>query len=476
MDADGSNIQRLTNVSNALDWSPDWSPDGRRIAFARSYSSPTWRSEIWLINPDGSNAHRLGNVEGQGLDWSPDGSRIAYFNYVEDGGDIWVMDADGSYPMKLTDHPAEGWWPKFSPDGRQIAFQSKRDGNHEIYVMNSDGSNLMRLTNHPADDEDPNWSPDGKVIAFISIRDGHYEVYTMNADGSNQTRITATNGKAIDPDWRPVLKQPSAIKALNTRQDDFSILKGSYLGQKPPGMTPEIFAPGIVSSKDFIEMGCTWSPDLTKFYFARSETSESSSNVAIWCVREEGDVWTEPRVVSFSGVYRDFGPFVPPDGKHLIFFRMDNKENKTRMGSWVVDRTGNSWGEPRFFNEAYCLITHDFRTFYFTTERSEETSKDIGQMKFDNGVFSDPIKLPGELNTTEWEAHECISPEGSYMLFDRVKSTFVSFLRDDGTWSRGNDLGRPYRMPAISPDGKYLFFESNGDIYWVDAKIIEGLK
>jgi len=262
----------------------------------------------------------------------------------------------------------------------------------------------------------------------------------------------------------------------HAQQDDFLVLKGPYLGQKPPGTIPEKFAPGVVSSKDRIEMGCAWSPDLKEFYFARSETPELSSNWAIWCIREEDGVWTEPEVVSFSGVYRDFGPFIPPNGKYLIFFRQNNKDNKTRMGSWIVDRTRNTWSEPRFFHDAYCLITSDFRTFYFTTDESKQTSKDIGQMNFNNGVFSDPVKLPGQLNTAEWEGHAFISPDGSYMLFDRVKSTFVSFLRDDATWSRGYDLGRKYHVPTISPDGKYIFFEFQGDIYWVDAKIIDELK
>jgi len=228
MNADGSNIQRLTNATNTLDWSPDWSPEGSKIVFARSYATPVWRSEIWLINPDGSNLHRLGNQDGQGPDWSPDGSKITYFNYVEGGGDIWIANADGSNPIKLTDHPAEDWWPKLSPDGSKIAFQSKRYGNHEIYVMNSDGSNPTRLTNNSADDEDPNWSPDGTKIAFISMRDGHYEIYTMNADGSNQTRITTTNGHAIDPDWKPIAN-PTSVKesrqSFNSLPEKFELFQ-----------------------------------------------------------------------------------------------------------------------------------------------------------------------------------------------------------------------------------------------------------
>jgi len=262
----------------------------------------------------------------------------------------------------------------------------------------------------------------------------------------------------------------------NAQQDEFPVLKGPYLGQKPPGMTPEVFAPDVVSKNDFIAMGCTWTPDGKEFYFARSETSDLSSNWSIWSTRRKDGVWSKPQMVAFSGVYRDLVPFITPDGKYMIFYRMSSQKNETRQGSWIVERKGEAWSEPRFFVDAYCLTTEDFRTFYFTTERSEETSKDLSQMIFDNGVFSEPMKLEGELNSKEWEAHGSISHDGSFMLFDRIKSTFVSFRKDDGTWSRGYDLGGKFHIPSVSPDGKYLFFESNGDIYWVDAKLIEELK
>ena len=117
MNADGSKIHQLTTGDNRYDWSPDWSPDGSRIVFARSFTTPIWRSEIWEVKPDGSDLRQLGNVNGQGPDWSPCGAKIVYFNYEEEGGDIWVMHADGTNPVKLTDHSAEDWWPKWSPNG-----------------------------------------------------------------------------------------------------------------------------------------------------------------------------------------------------------------------------------------------------------------------------------------------------------------------------------------------------------------------
>ena len=77
-----------------------------------------------------------------------------------------------------------------------IVFSSIRDGNEEIYVMNADGSNQINLTDNPARDIIPSWSPDGTMIAFSSDRSGNDEIYVMNADGSNQ--INLTNAPATD--------------------------------------------------------------------------------------------------------------------------------------------------------------------------------------------------------------------------------------------------------------------------------------
>jgi len=268
----------------------------------------------------------------------------------------------------------------------------------------------------------------------------------------------------------------SAALSINAQQTDFPKLTGPYLGQKPPGMTPEIFAPGFVSSTDFIEQGCTWSPDLKECYFSRSETSAWGSNMAIWFTREVNGVWTEPRLAPFSGVYRDGRPFMTRDGKHMIFYRSSNAKNKTAQGTWVAERMGAGWSEARLFVDAYNLNTNDFKTFYFTTEKDENGNRDIGGMQYENGAFSEAMKLEGELNTKAYEAHGAISPAGDFILFDGDKHTFVSFRQDDGIWSRGIDLNTSYVMPAFSPDGKYIFFKRGNDIYWISAKIIDVLR
>ena len=102
--------------------------------------------------------------------WSRDGRTIVFVSWRDGNGEVYAMDADGSAPRNLTQHPAKDVRPAWSPDGRRIAFVSRRDGNSEIYVMNADGSGKRNLTRNRASDDYPTWSPDGRRIAFLRGR------------------------------------------------------------------------------------------------------------------------------------------------------------------------------------------------------------------------------------------------------------------------------------------------------------------
>src|SRR4051812_15339516 len=189
------------------------SNDGQ-IAFERRVTGTD--HEIFSVAPTGGLTTNL--TQNGALDkdpaWSPDGTKIAFSSNRGGSFDIWVMNADGGAPVRVTTGPeadaAIDREPAWSPDGTKLAFSSNRDGDDEIYVMNADGSGAQQLTFNDltlssvsgltlayGHDREPSWSPDGNKIAFASdrITDRRYDVYVMNADGSGQTNLTpSSNG------------------------------------------------------------------------------------------------------------------------------------------------------------------------------------------------------------------------------------------------------------------------------------------
>ena len=129
-------------------------------------------------------------------------SKIAFSSSRDGNYEIYVMDADGSNQINLTNKSAnKNMWPSWSPDGSKISFHSERD-TAGIYVMDADGSNQTKLTNN-INEFFTSWSPDSSKIAFAANRDGSWDIYVMDADGSNQTRLTNNSATDWDPSWSP---------------------------------------------------------------------------------------------------------------------------------------------------------------------------------------------------------------------------------------------------------------------------------
>jgi Tol biopolymer transport system component len=178
------------------------SPKGL-IAFA-SNRGGQW--DIWVMQADGSNPVNLTNdkAEDDFPAFSPDGKRIVWTKGGHGpSGELWVMNVDGSGKKQLTFDAYSDLYPSWSPDGRQIAWRSLRKSNGDIYVMNADGTDVRRLTSDPADDFAPAWSPDGGSIAFTSLRRRDAAVWVMNPDGSDQLQLTRNGMHAGIPSWSP---------------------------------------------------------------------------------------------------------------------------------------------------------------------------------------------------------------------------------------------------------------------------------
>ncbi|MDE0040801.1 MAG: hypothetical protein OXT74_02090 [Candidatus Poribacteria bacterium] len=180
-----------------------------KIAFT---STRGGNPDIYVMDADGGNPRRVTthDAEDGNPTWSHDGSKIAFVSNRNGGYiQIWVIDADGKNPIRLTD----GVWdqhPAWSPDGKRIAYDvllnpwDAGKWNRTIYVTDSDGRNIRQLIKEPAYDTHPSWSPDSKRIIFSSSReDGTVEIYVMEADGRNQKRLTYNFGDNRHPTWSP---------------------------------------------------------------------------------------------------------------------------------------------------------------------------------------------------------------------------------------------------------------------------------
>jgi hypothetical protein len=176
---DGSAFQSITPGS-----APAWSRDGARLAYDCA-------QDICVINADGSGLARLtfdgGNHQPS---WSPDGLKIAFARTRGGVSDLYVMAASGSGALRWTQGVGFVGSPAWSPDGTKIAFDCRVDaGNDDICVVNADGTGFARLTINPARDYGAAWKPDGSTLAFATTRYGADEIALMSLTGGSVTRI-----------------------------------------------------------------------------------------------------------------------------------------------------------------------------------------------------------------------------------------------------------------------------------------------
>jgi Tol biopolymer transport system component len=203
--ADGGHIKRIIPCDRyEFAGDPAWSPDGERIAFV---SSEAHYATIYVAKADGTDVQQLtgGETTDRHPTWSPDSSQIAFESNRSGKWEIYAMDADGSGVRQLTSDEHTLYQPAWSPDGSKIALTRSYDSaKRDICVMNADGSGLQQLTDDPSSDGSPDWSPNGRMIAFSSDRTGDHDIYVMKADGSNLRRLTHSEAFEQCPVWCPV--------------------------------------------------------------------------------------------------------------------------------------------------------------------------------------------------------------------------------------------------------------------------------
>jgi Tol biopolymer transport system component len=195
-------LRNLTDHPSANRFA-DWSSDSERILFT---SNRGGNPAIFIVNiKSGEEVQLTGDEYASALAmWSPDGTKIAFTSDLSGDVEVYVMDNDGGNITCLTETEGFDGFPVWSPDGSTIAFLTYRDDDAEIYAMDADGSNERNLTNNPAQDSngaDFFWSPDGSQILFNTDRDGDFEIYIMDADGSHPTNLSNNLAEDVTPTW-----------------------------------------------------------------------------------------------------------------------------------------------------------------------------------------------------------------------------------------------------------------------------------
>jgi dipeptidyl aminopeptidase/acylaminoacyl peptidase len=205
VNADGSDNRQLTRSGAGFDFKPTWSPDGKQLAFqtTRGARPPSGETNIFVINADGSGARQLTTPSnfrygGSSPDWSPDGTRIAFGS----PRGLALIDPSGG-PVTLVGVPGDA--PSWSPDSSKIAYiaptGTDQPTNQDVYIVSPSGSKLRRLTREPGLEFPGPWSPDGKRLAyFVQVR-GSGHTIIVNSDGSHAAQVTRGVGTQFPSDW-----------------------------------------------------------------------------------------------------------------------------------------------------------------------------------------------------------------------------------------------------------------------------------
>jgi hypothetical protein len=244
-------------------------------------------------------------------------------------------------------------------------------------------------------------------------------------------------------------------------------LAGSaYLGQTPPRLTPQVFAPGVVSVVGAMDFAASFSPDGRELYFTRR--LDGQKNV-IHETHLANGVWTVPVPVSFVTEAPAFEPHVTADNQTLYF---GLETGTTEAGIWAVDRIATGWSAPRRVGEGMFVSSDKSGQVYVT---SFSSAPRLTKVTLTDGRFS-------AFENITTGVHPAIAPDGSYLVYDNGNGNLrVRFRLENGQWSQEKDLtsqGLPTEasVASITPDGKYLFYTYQGDLYWVSAEVITSLK
>jgi len=279
--------------------------------------------------------------------------------------------------------------------------------------------------------------------------------------------------------------------------------RGDYLGQKPPGLIPEVFARGIVSAGKN-ELNAAFSPDGSELFFS---IWTHQRKYVLMHMKQANGKWTMPQPAPFSGKYSDVDPSFSPEGKTLFFssYRPAPWANGTStMDIWIVEKKDSAWSEPEnvgavinsYKDELHAVLSGKSNLFFASNRPGGKGGKDIYCSRFVNGGFTSPENLGNAVNSSYLDSDCCIAPNEDFLIFGSLRpggfgkgDLYICFQQKDGSWTPAKNMGKEINTseseyaPILSPDGKFFFFTRKGptqngigDVYWVDSAVIREFK
>jgi len=349
-----------------------------------------------------------------------------------------------------------------------------------VQVMTSNGAKLLGADHL------------GKIkagmVADLVVIDGDLE---SNPALIENIEVVFKNGKGYDPK----LLLDSVTGHVGSGIDN----NMTYFGQREPGLIPEKFADHVISKQKVHEFGSVFSKKGDVFFFA----VDKGGKAEILSSRLEKGVWSPPEAILSHKDFSFNDPMLSPDENRLFFISdkslLPNGRPKD-IDIWYLNRTASGWSDPVHLkgpvnsqkNEYYISFTNNSAMYFSSNIQSEgnkEHDYDIYKADLKNGTFSNLVKLPETVNSKYYDADVFIAPDESYIIFCSIRKggygrgdLYISFKDQDQGWTEARNLGEAINdqhhqlCPFVTKDGKYFFYTSNQDIYWVSTKILKSFR
>ncbi len=282
-------------------------------------------------------------------------------------------------------------------------------------------------------------------------------------------------------------------KGADTTKVKEYVLNGPYAGQSLPDTIATVFARGFISTEDFVHT-LAFNPEQTEIYYTLESGLMHGGTIMV--TRLIDGKWTQPKPSDISGNYREIDPYITTDGTKLFYSSnrpVNGVEDPANIDLWMIDIEGESWGEPVHLGDEvnteyldWFPTVSDYGNLFFST--GPNRSSNIVKSQILDGKFQKGVSLGDSVNSTFRDYDPLIAPDESFMIFSSNREggygsvdLYISYRKGNGDWTKAVNMGETVNSPRaefaskLSFDGSYLFFNRGGEIFWIDASIIEKL-